>query len=415
MSEHDEVYGLSWPGKHAALVEADMPSHKNLILDNKTSIDPTSTENLFIEGDSLDALKILQGEYVDRVKMVYIDPPYNTGKDFLYRDTMSHGDWLNMMYPRLVLAHRLLRGDGVLFISIDDNEVENLVLICKEIFGESFVEKFIWEKVGDGDAGAGKMKVTKRHRIDHEYIVVCRKSDSTFKRRMEVPSFKNVYGNPDNDPRGPYKAGNMSKSEVKSNPNGKNYYSVTAPGGRVLTRQWHVDSHEFARLQADNRIYWGKRGSNVPAVKIFVNEPRELVNSSILKGLGSAVSATKRLRELFDGKNLFDNPKPTQLIERLLYLQTESDDIILDFFAGSSTTAHAVMRQNAMDGGKRKWIMVQTAEKTDKTSEAYKAGYETIAALSRERIRRAGEAIRFEHPQVVDDYGFRSLRIDPNL
>lgn len=407
----DEVYGLAWPGKSNALVEADTPSAAKLILDTATSIDSTDTNNLFIEGDSLDALKLLQSEYAGKIKMIYIDPPYNTGKDFLYHDTMSHEKWLNMMYPRLVLARRLLKDDGVLFVSIDDNEVENLMLICKEIYGESFVEKFVWEKVGDGNAGAGKMKVSKRLRIDHEYIVVCRKSDITFKRRLEVPSFKNIYGNPDSDPRGPYKAGNMSKSEAKSNPEGKNYFTVTAPGGRVFSRQWNIDRQEFDRLQSEGRVYWGKGGNNVPAIKIFVNEPRSLVNSSILKGLGSATSATKRLRELFDGKTLFDNPKPLELIERLLYLQTEGDDIVLDFFAGSGTTAHAVMRRNAEDGGRRRWIMVQTAEKTDETSEAFKAGYETIAELSRERIRRAAEATTYEYPGLILDVSFQSLRI----
>lgn len=442
LDSKDEKYDFTWVGKRRAIIEAGTPINKTLRPNVEASKNWESTENLFIEGDNLDALKLLQESYLGKVKMIYIDPPYNTGKDFVYRDNYKastedydeateykdeagniqfkknektngryHSDWLSMMYPRLKLARNLLSTDGTIFISIDDNEVDNLAKLCEEIFGEDSVEKFIWEKVGDGDAGAGKMKAARRVRMDHEYIIVCRKSDVTFKRRLEIPNFKNEYGNPDNDPRGPYKAGNMSKTEEKSNPSGKNFYTVTSPGGKTFSRQWHFDLATFTQLNEDGRIYWGKTGNNAPAIKIFVNEPRQLVNSSLLSGLGSATSASKRLRELFDGKDLFDNPKPLQLIERLIYLQTDSDDLIVDFFSGSGTTAHATMQLNAEDGGNRKWIMVQLPEQTDKKSVANKEGYATIPEISRERIRRAGAKIAEENPDSPVDYGFRALTI----
>ena len=443
LDDKDESYDFTWVGKRKSIIEAGAPINKTFRPDVRASKNWDTTENLFIEGDNLDALKLLQESYLGKVKMIYIDPPYNTGKDFVYHDNFKasteqydedteyrdesgniqfrknektngryHSDWLSMMYPRLKLAKNLLHDDGVIFISIDDNEVDNLVKLCGQIFGEDSIEKFVWEKVGDGDAGAGKMKAAKRVRIDHEYIITCRKTDIDFKRRLEVPNFKNEYTNPDNDPRGPYKAGNMSKTEEKSNPKGKNYYSVTAPGGRVFSRQWHFDKERFDQLDSDNRIYWGKSGNNAPAIKIFVNEPRQLVNSSLLSGLGSATSASKRLRELFNGKDLFDNPKPLEVVERLIYLQTDSSDTIIDFFSGSATTAHATMQLNAEDGGNRKWIMVQLPEVTDEKSEAFKAGYKTIPDIARERIRRAGDKIAAEHAEAKVDYGFRALTID---
>ena len=445
----NERFGLFWPGKKRAMRAAQDSTTATLKPAKELSKDWDTTQNIFIEGDNLEVLKVLQKQYHNAIKMIYIDPPYNTGKDFVYPDNFKeglqnylefskqvdegnkkistntetagryHSNWLNMMYPRLKLARNLLTDDGVIFISIDDAECDNLVKVCSEIFSEGKVEKFIWEKVGDGDAGAGKMKAAKRLRVDHEYIIVCRRStiDVEFKRRKEVPNFKNEYGNPDSDPRGPYKAGNISKTEEKSLATGKNFYTVYSPTGRAFSRQWHFDEDTFRALDDDKRIYWGKDGGSTPALKIFVNEPRELVNSSILTSLGSATSASKRIKELFGIESIFENPKPVQLLERFVYLQTNNNDIILDFFSGSGTTAHAVMQLNAEDGGNRKHIQVQLPEPTDEKSEAYKAGYRKISDIARERINRAGEKIKTDYAEKLAerdtplDIGYRTYKL----
>jgi len=445
-----EKYQLNWPGKKAALLKANTPITETLRPDLDNSKNWDKTENIFIEGDNFTALKILQESYLGKIKMIYIDPPYNTGKDFVYSDKFTidkteyaekigqydeennklfkenfktnpryHSDWLSMMYERLHIARDLLREDGVIFISIDDNEVHNLRKICDEIFGEENVEVMIWSKIGDGDAGAGKMKKTNRFRIDHEYILVVYKDINRvfFNKKLELPNFKNTYNNPDNDPRGPYKAGNISKTEDKSSIDGKNYYEVVSPSGKIFIRQWHFSKDEFDVLNTDNRIYWGKNGNSVPGIKIFINEPRELVANSILSNLGSATSANKSIIKEFNNI-VFENSKPLKLIEYIIQVSTQNKDIILDFFAGSGTTAHAVMAQNAEDGGNRKFIMVQLDEQTDEKSEAYKAGYKTIAELSRERIRRAGEKIVLENKDKLAtretelDIGFRAFRVD---
>ena len=367
-------YGLVWE-EHHELIEEQLKTH-NVVLEEVKEREiklgePNSPQHLLIEGDNYKALKLLQTTHCGKINVIYIDPPYNTGnKDFIYNDhivekedTYRHSKWLSFMDKRLRLAYDLLTDDGVIFISIDDNEFAQLKLLCDEIFGEQNTEISIWHKVGDGDAGAGKMKVTKRIRREHEYIIMCYKNKSlvNFSKFLEKPSFKNEYKNLDNDPRGAFKAGNISKTEDKSNPLGKNYYSVTSPTGKIFTRQWHFDLEEFKRLDSDKRIYWGKNGSGVPQLKIFINEPRPTTPTSILSGVGSATSASKLLREILS-LNLFENPKPLELIKRLIEISSNKNSIILDFFAGSGTTGHAVLELNQEDGGNRQFILCTNNE-----------------------------------------------------
>lgn len=444
VEEGDERYEFTWVGKRQAIAEAARPTTKTLRPVKADSRNWDTTENLYIEGDNLEVLKILQESYLGKIKMIYIDPPYNTGHDFLYKDNCYHSqveedslagvydeegnrlfentesngrfhsDWCSMIYSRLQLARNFLSNDGVMFISIDENEFEKLLLCCREIFGDEQVEYVLWRKVGDGDAGAGRMKITYRFRCDHEYIIMCfrNKNSVYFNRVLEIPQFKNEYSNPDSDPRGPYKAGNISKDESKSNPNGKNYYTVVSPSGKAFTRQWHFSREEFDRLNNEQRIYWGKNLDAVPSIKIFVNEPREIVPSSILLNAGSATMGNKECEAIF-GNRIFENPKPLKLMRFLVErIKDNRDIIVLDFFSGSATTAHAVMQLNAEDGGHRKFIMVQLPEPCDEKSEAFKAGYKNICEIGKERIRRAGDKIKAEHPDADLDIGFRVFRVD---
>lgn len=449
LEDKDESYDFTWVGKRKSIIEAGAPIDKILRPDMEASKDFDNTKNMLIVGDNLDALKLLQESYLGKIKMIYIDPPYNTGHDFVYHDNFTvkkadfednstdsdgnviisedeyaenskangrfHSDWLSMMYPRLRLARNLLTDDGVIFISIDDNEQANLKKLCDDVFGEENIEVMVWRKVGDGDAGAGKMKITYRFRNEHEYILCCYRDIRKvfFKKNKEIPNFKNSYSNPDNDPRGSYKAGNISKNDEKSNPNGKNYYTVTSPAGKSFSRQWHFSKNEFDRLNEDGRIYWGKNKDSVPSIKIFVNEPREVIPTSILLESGSAAMGNKTLGGMFGGV-VFDNSKPTKLIEYLAGRINDGDYTILDFFSGSGTTGHAAMDLNAEDGGKRQYICVQLDEKTDEKSEARKTGYDTIDQITAERLRRAGEKIKSEHPEADIDTGFRVFRVDDN-
>lgn len=447
VDEREEKYGLTWHGKRQARQLALTPSLGTLRPCPEESVDWDTTQNLMIEGDNLEVLKLLQKSYAGKVKMIYIDPPYNTGHDFVYLDDYQdniknyleltrqisdgvgqftpnvetsgrfHTQWLNMMYPRLKIVRTLLSPDGVIFASIDDREASNMIALFREIFEEDNVECMIWEKVDDGDAGAGRMKAVTRFRIDHEYIICAYKSNQvSFKKKMEIPDFKNEYGNPDNDPRGPYKAGNMSKTEDKSLRSGKNFYTVTSPGGRVFERQWHFDIIEFEALNKDGRIYWGKDNNAVPSIKIFINEPRELVNSSLLKGLGSATSANKSIRELFDGHSVFNNPKPINLMKRLIEMCTNEGDIILDFFSGSGSTANAVMAQMAQDQIARRFMAIQIPEPitdVDTVTSLTKLGLpKIITEITKERLRRVSKIIHEENPIFAGDLGFRVFKLD---
>jgi len=442
LNDKDESYDFTWVGKRKSIIEAGVPINKTFRPDVENSKNWDTTENLFIEGDNLDALKLLQESYLGKVKMIYIDPPYNTGKDFVYHDNFKanveeydeaieykdesgniqfkkneksngryHSDWLSMMYPRLKLAKNLLTEDGVIFISIDDNEQSNLKMISDELFGENNVEMMVWKKV---ENDSGKLKITYRFRTEHEYILVCyrNKEKTFFKKFLSERNYKNVYNNPDNDPRGEYKQGIISTTEEKSVIEGKNYYKVVTPSGKEFMRQWRCDKDEFQRLRDDGRIYFGKNGDSVPSLKVFINELGETTPASVLEGYGTAKSAGLDLIGLFGGENkYFDYPKPISLIKHLIFISSGTDSIILDFFAGSATTAHSVIQLNAEDEGNRKWIMVQLPEQTDESSEAFKVGYKTIPDIARERVRRAGDKMATESPQAKVDYGFRSLTI----
>ena len=438
----EERYQFTWPDKKKAVLAANSPINATLRPCREESVDFDTTENLYIEGDNLDVLKLLQETYLGRVKMIYIDPPYNTGNDFVYNDDFAesaedyldrsgqydedgnrlvqntesngrfHTDWLNMIYPRLKLAKSLLTEDGVIFISIDDNEVDNLRKISDEIFlGSNFIAQIIWERA------YAPINLKKHFSTSHDYIIV-------YANNIALPVCNGLprgteqnkdYKNPDNDPRGPWKAGNPSVGPAVE----KNIYEIISPSGRKMLppsgRSWLYSKERFNELLSDNRIYWGSDGNSIWAPKMFLSEVKQGVTPMTIwkySEVGHSQDATKQLKELFDGKAFFDYPKSVELIKRCIQLYSENDSIILDFFSGSATTAHAVMQLNAEDGGHRKFIMVQLPEPCDEKSEAYKAGYKNICEIGKERIRRAAKKIAEEHPGVEFDGGFRVLKLD---
>lgn len=417
MTKREDTVSLTWSGREAAWAAAETPPRGRFVLRSAESLNEKGTDNLFIEGENLAVMKLLRADLSGKVGLIYIDPPYNTGRDLLYRDDFG-GDyrcWLDLMAPRLLLARELLSEDGVMFIAIDDGALAYLKLLCEEIFGADNVEVMIWQKVGHGDAGAGRMKVTRRFRKEHEYIITCYKQKKLvrFEKYMALPHFKRRYGNSDGDPRGPYKGGNISKTEQASNPQGKNYYAVTSPDGcRVYRRQWHFDRAAFDRLVADNRIYWGQSGHGVPQLKVFQYEERPTTPVSVLTDIGSATSANKELRRLF-GEVVFPHSKPVSLLTYLIKLVPVARElIVLDFFAGSAATAHAVLQANIDDGKRRRFIMVQQAEICPPQSAAARAGFPHIAAVASERIRRAAAALIAAQPSddPLPDMGFRYYR-----
>jgi len=420
----DEAYEFTWVGKREALREAGRPIRKTLRPCPEESKDWDTTENLYIEGDNLDVLKLLQESYLGQVKMIYIDPPYNTGNDFVYRDNFTqsrqeheeeagvyddegnrlfkntetngrfHSDWCSMIYPRLVLARNLLRDDGVIFISIDDNEVVQLRKICDEVFGESnFVAQLIWERAFSPKNDAKYISNS------HDYVLMFTKILSRYVigRLPRTEEANARYSNPDDDPRGVWMSSDIS---VKTyNPNTD--YPITAPSGRVIEppagRCWRLSKNEFLERLRDNRIWFGPDGDGVPRIKRFLTELKfdGMAPTSILfyKEVGHSQEGAKEVTSLLNG-GYFNGPKPVRLLNRLLTLaNTDNDSIVLDFFSGSATTAHAVMQLNAEDGGKRKFIMVQLPEKCEEGTEAAKAGYKNICEIGKERIRRAGKKI----------------------
>lgn len=436
-----EKYGLRWGGKQYAFDAIRIPSVGTLIPQKDESENWNETENLMIEGDNLEVLKLLQNQYREKIKIIYIDPPYNTGKDFVYKDNFTqnksdyyektgqssdgiklttnmesngryHSDWLTMMYPRLFLAKNLLKEDGVIFVSIDDNEVANLRLIMDEIFGEeNFIAQIIWEKKY---AASNDNKYLSEV---HEYIVLYAKSKikwkpNLFERSLEL---NNKYLNPDNDKRGPWYNTNLSVKTFSE----KNYYKITSPNGKTFlpppSRCWVVSESKYQELLKDNRIYFGKDGNSRPYKKTFLSEVQQGVVPITLwfhEDAGHNIAAKSEIRDLFsDTTGLFDTPKPTKLIKRIIELsenKSDKSDIILDFFAGSGTTGHAVMDLNIKDNGKRKFILVQIPEATDEKSEAYKAGYKTISEITKERLRRAGQKIS------KGDIGFKVYKLSPS-
>lgn len=458
-----EKYEFTWSGKQNAkkIAQQDVFG-KTLKFCPEKSKNADTTENIYIEGDNLEALKLLRQNYYNSIKMIYIDPPYNTGNDFVYNDDYSmsqeesdiaegvvdelgerytknisgnkfHANWCNMIYPRLKLAKDLLTDDGVIFISIDDNEIDNLKKICNEVFGEAnLVAEIPWQS-------RASIQNDTDFSVNHEYICVYAKNRRQENRRLKesnysewhkkdsfvckpLPLDKSKFDNPDNDPRGLWKADPFDAPNVRPNLT----YPVVNPntGEEHLPprgRHWRFLPAKFSSALEDNRIVWTNNGLGRPQLKVFYEEKKEFgsVDNSWFSAdrIGTSTNGTKELMKLFDGSAFFDTPKPVSLLSKLITLaNVEENDIILDFFSGSTTTAHAVMQLNAEDGGNRKFIMVQLEEKTDEKSEAYKAGYNTICEIGEERIRRAGDKIKAEHPDADIDIGFKAFEIaDTNI
>lgn len=443
-----ERYRFTWPDKKKSVVLANAPIAKTLRLDRSRSVGRDGmrggidTENIYIEGDNLDALKLLQETYLGKVKMIYIDPPYNTGNDFIYNDDFSmeteeyasasgqldeegnrlvqntesngrfHTDWLNMLYPRLRIAKDLLTDDGVIFISLDDYESDNIRKISNEVFGvQNYVGTVVWERAFSPKNDA------KYFSASHDYIFVYAKNIDSFvigklPRSEEMDS---RYKNPDNDPRGPWSSGDLTAKTYSAAYD----YPIITPSGKVINptsgRSWITSKERMQALIADNRVWFGVNGDNTPRFKRFLKDMDSGVVPTTLwnyKDVGHNQEGRQELKKLFEGKGLFDGPKPIRLLEQIMKVANlHRDSIVLDFFSGSATTAHAVMQLNAEDGGNRKFIMVQLPEVCGEKSEARKAGYSTICDIGEERIRRAGDKIRTETGADID-YGFRVFRVD---
>lgn len=439
----DEAYEFTWVGKREAMREAGRPTRKTLRPCPEESKDWDTTENLYIEGDNLDVLKLLQESYLGKIKMIYIDPPYNTGNDFVYRDDFAisreeydqqaglfdeegdrlfrntegngrfHSDWCSMMYPRLKLARNLLNKDGIIFISIDDNEQQNLKNICDEIFGASNFIATCVRKRRDSQAN-----LSRNISPIHEYVLIYSRQMGDVLNKIAPSINESDYKNPDNDSRGPYTT--MPCTNV-----GGAQYSVTTPTGRIISDEWRFKRETYERLFADDRIVFPRDGHGKPRYKLFLSEKiaEGVLANTWFDNVASNQEGSREIKDIF-GMMLFDNPKPVGLLTRLLELGSNPDSVILDFFSGSATTAHAIMQLNAEDGGKRKFIMVQLEEKTEEGSEAYKAGYENICEIGKDRVRWAGEKIKEElkrqnkqlslgeEPKSIPDIGFRVLKLD---
>lgn len=440
-----ERYRLDWPGKRAAAFAANAPIAKTLRPVREESVDFDTTKNVFIEGDNLDALKLLQESYLGKVKLIYIDPPYNTGNDFVYNDDFAestveylrksgqmdeaganmvanteangrfHSDWLSMMYPRLKLARNLLSADGSIFISADDHEAANLRRLCDEIFGEgNFQADISWQKRYTRSNNTQDFTTV----IEH-ILVFSRSSEFIVNLLPRTEEADGRYSNPDNDARGPWKGASfLNPATPQQRPN--LCYSIENPNtGKSTvptTNAWRRSREEFVRLSEDNLLYWGSDGrSAVPSIKMFLSEARGLtpINFWEHSYAGNTDEGTRDLSTLF-GAKLFDNPKPVRLLKRILEHATGPDSLVLDFFGGSGTTAQAVFEKNMEDGGARRFILVQLDEVPHQQSEASSAGYATIAAVSRDRIKRAGQHMRDAAGITTAnlDAGFRALRID---
>lgn len=436
--EGDEAYEFTWVGKKAAIVEANKPIRKTLRPCPEESVNWDSTGNLYIEGDNLEVLKLLQESYLGKIKMIYIDPPYNTGNDFIYRDDFVtdtdeyedeiglygengeklfkntdangrfHSDWCSMIYSRLMLARNLLTDDGVIYISIDDGEQANLKEICDEVLGaENFVASFIWKSRQNKD----NRNVTGVS-IDHEYII-CYSKKSGIRALKGADRKTEQYSNPDNDPRGPWTSGNMAGLLPADQRPNCHYDLINPETGINYGRPkmgWRYDKNTMSKLIEEKRIIWPDNVNGRPRKKTFLSEISE-----VLPGYSSLVgediytrNATKELDEIFKGR-YFSFPKPVDLIKDFIVQSTDEDSIVLDFFSGSGTTAEAVIKANSVDGGNRKFIMVQLPESVEEKSEAYKDGFKTICDIGKERIRRV--ANKYES-LVNADCGFRVFYLD---
>lgn len=439
-----ERYHLNWPGKREALLTANAPIAKTLRPCREESVDFDTTKNLFIEGDNLEALKLLQETYLGKVKLIYIDPPYNTGRDFIYDDDFSedsesylvesnqmdeqgsrlvanteangrfHSDWLSMIYARLRLARNLLKDDGVIFISIDDNEVDNLRKTCGEIFGEeNFVAQIIWQKVFSPKNSARWFSE------DHDYVLVYAKNGDSWTPNLLPQTDEMIarYKNPDNDPRGVWQSDNLTAR----NRYDAGLYSVKCPSGRVIDgppkgSYWRVSEENFKKLDSDNRIWWGANGDNMPRLKRFLTEVKQGRTPQTLwfySEVGHTQDAKKTLLKYVsfeETENVLNSVKPVELLQRVLQLATSpsNDDVVLDFFSGSATTAHAVLKQNAEDGGNRRFIGVQIAEPLPKPE----PGMASIFEMGQRRIRNVAKELSESDTSRKLDLGFRVLKVD---
>ena len=429
-------YGLSFVGRNFARGKYAQKTTKELKLNTSMSKNIDITQNLLLKGDNLDSLKILKNHYTGKIKCIYIDPPYNTANDefvypdkfdkeetevlglvnlsdddfarmdFSFRTKKSHNGWLSFMYPRLLLARDLLSDDGVIFISIDDNEQANLKLLCDEIFGEENTETYIWNLI-DFEESSFTKTASNTVRKEHEYII------SVFKNKKKLNKYneerlknREDLSNIDNDSRGPWFSGNISRNGIKTT-TGSKYFTIKSPQGVEYTRNWTISKEEYEDLLADNRIYFSKNGSGVPRLKKFQNEVSSSIQSSIFTGFKTSITGKNELKYLFENQILFDFPKPTTLIKRLLEVGSNPDSIILDFFAGSGTTGHAVMQLNAEDGGNRKFILCQIDEPIKEDKPAYKFCKDNnlppvISSITIERLKRAGEKIAKEIDEEND-------------
>jgi adenine-specific DNA-methyltransferase len=448
IDDREEKYGLNWHGKARARQIALYPSAGTLRPCPEKSALWDTTKNLVIEGDNLDVLKLLQKSYAGKVKLIYIDPPYNTGGDFVYPDDFQdsiknyleltgqldglgrklstnpessgrfHTDWLNMMYPRLKLARCLLSENGAIFVSIDDNEFQNLKAVCDSVFGvENFVGVFIWEK-----------RTTRENRsafsVNHDYIVCFARDKSVFEaaRRLLPRSHENEerFANVDNDPRGPWQSVSMN-APAGPGRRKEQFYTVTTPSGRKVDppsgRCWTYTKDRFEELTAEDRVWFGADGANMPRLKCFRSESSDgVVPHTMWRAdeVGTTDTAKKAIKDLFDGIEVFDTPKPIPLLKRLLQIGTgpSSEDIVLDFFGGAGPLAEAVFAQNLADGGRRRFIIVQLPEPLPGDSPARSLGFHTLSDVAISRIRLAGEKIRKEAPTFGGDLGFRVFRLD---
>ena len=439
-----ERYQFNWPGKREAILLANAPTTNTLRPLPEKSVDFENTKNVYIEGDNLEALKILRETYMGKIKMIYIDPPYNTGNDFVYKDNFKqstedylkssgdideegnrmevngesngrfHTNWLNMMYPRLVLARDLLMDDGVIFVSMDEHEYPNLRKMCDEIFGEqNFIAGVVWERA------YSPVNLMKHFSPSHDYIAV-------YGKNIEITECNGLprdrdandrYSNPDNDPRGPWSSSDLSVGPAVQ----KNIYEIVTPSGRKVLPpsgySWRLSHERFAEFVKDKRIWFGPDGNNTPRIKRFLCETKQGITPMTIwkyTEVGHSQEASQHLKKIFDGKAYFDYPKPVALIQRCIQLYCNKDSIVMDFFSGSATTAESVFKQNADDNANIRFVLVQYPEAIDDTKSAFQDGYKTICDIGEERIKRSGRIIKDSSLLTNQDLdiGFRVYKID---